>query len=138
MADISKRHRLRNIWYGIVHRTTNPKHGAFPNYGGRGVTLCDEWHSLDKFISDMGDAYTYGLTIGRIDNATGYSKENCRWETAKEQANNRRSSRVFTLDGMTKTLAQWIEHYGLKSSTVRQRLYTYSWGIERSLDRKVG
>jgi hypothetical protein len=131
-------YRIRNIWYSMIHRTTNPKHSEFSRYGSRGIFVCDEWHSFECFYNDMKDGYLPGLSIDRIDNNLGYSKQNCRWATKKEQANNRRSSRLFTIDGITKTLAQWVDDSGLKSSTVRQRLYTYGWPIERALSTKVG
>lgn len=130
--------RIRNIWYCMIHRTTNPKHSEFFRYGGRGIAICDEWHSFNQFYEDMKDSYLPGLSIDRIDNNQGYSKKNCRWATKKEQANNRRSSRLFTIGGITKTLAQWVNESGLKPSTVRQRLYSYGWSIERALSTKVG
>jgi hypothetical protein len=129
-------HALRNIWYGMLHRTTNPDHDAYKKYGARGIVVCEHWHSFDNFYADMHAEYLPGLSIDRIDNNAGYSPENCRWATAKEQANNRRSSRTFCIDGVTKTLAAWIEEYGAKSSTVRQRLYVYGWSITESLTGK--
>lgn len=127
---------LRNIWYGIIHRTTNPKHAHYKKYGGRGITVCDRWHSFDNFYADMHETYLVGLSIDRINNDSGYSPENCRWATNKEQSNNRRSSKFICIDGVVKTLAEWIEEYGAKSSTVRQRLYVYGWSITESLTGK--
>lgn len=129
-------HALRNIWYGIIHRTTNPKHAHYKKYGGRGITVCDRWHSFDNFYADMHETYLVGLSIDRINNDSGYSPENCRWATNKEQSNNRRSSKFICIDGVVKTLAEWIEEYGAKSSTVRQRLYVYGWSITESLTGK--
>ena len=127
---------LRNIWYRIIHRTTNPTHQHYKKYGGRGITVCDRWHSFDNFYADMNEAYLPGLSVDRIDNDAGYSPENCRWATDKQQSNNRRSSKLVCLDGVTKTLAEWIDEYGAKSSTVRQRLYVYGWSITESLTGK--
>jgi len=127
---------LRNIWYGIIHRTTNPATEAYSKYGGRGITVCERWHSFDNFYEDMFASYIPGLSIDRIDNNSGYSPENCRWATDKEQSNNRRTNRIFCIDGVSKTLAAWIEEYGAKSSTVRQRLYVYGWSITESLTGK--
>jgi hypothetical protein len=139
MADRDQNwYKIRNIWYGMIHRTTNPEHTEYFRYGGRGIQVCDKWHSFDCFYQDMKDGYFPGLSIDRIDNSLGYNPENCRWATKKDQANNRRSSKFFTIDGVTKTLSEWIEQSGIKSSTVRQRLYCYGWSIERALSNKVG
>ena len=131
-------YKIRNIWYGMLHRTTNPKHTEYSRYGARGITVCDRWHSFENFYEDMKCGYLSGLSIERIDNDKGYSLENCRWSTKKEQANNRRTSKLFTIDGITKTLAQWIEQSGVKPSTVKQRIYGYGWPIEKALCKKVG
>lgn len=125
--------QLRNIWYGIIHRTTNKKHPRFVDYGARGIFVSEEWHSFDNFYNDMAQGYCLGLEVERIDNNKGYSKENCCWATAKEQANNRRNNRIFTINGTTKTLAQWCETVSIKPSTVRQRLYAYKWSVKRAL-----
>ncbi len=129
-------YRLRNIWYGVVHRTTRQTHSEYKNYGGRGIKLCDRWHSFDSFYEDMRDGYMVGLSIGRIDNDGPYAPENCQWETKKQHANNRRNSRYFDIGGVRKTLSQWIDASEASSSLVRQRLYCLGWSIEESLSGK--
>lgn len=126
--------RLRNIWYGVKHRTSNPDHCHFKNYGARGITLCERWHILENFYQDMVGSYQPGLGLERIDNNRGYSPENCKWADKKEQANNRRSSRLITINGETRTLEKWIAYKNLKSSTVRQRIYGLNWPIDVALE----
>jgi hypothetical protein len=78
-------------WQGMKHRCTNPKDVCYRYYGGRGITVCDRWfNSFENFIADMGVRPFKGAQLDRIDNEKGYSPENCKWSTAKENANNKR------------------------------------------------
>lgn len=110
-------------------RCYNPHSGAYKNYGGRGIKVCDRWTApvvgFENFYSDMGPRPA-GCSIDRVDNNKGYSPGNCRWAKRKEQNNNRRSCVMVDIGGEEKTLAQWSEEYGLNYWTVHAR-YRRGW-----------
>jgi hypothetical protein len=85
-------------WRGMINRCTNPNNRKYPLYGGRGITVCDEWMTFENFYRDMGDPER-GTSIDRIDNNKGYFKENCRWATIVEQNTNRRGT-LFNKDSV--------------------------------------
>jgi AraC-like DNA-binding protein len=106
----------------MIRRCHNSDHTAFRNYGARGITVCAEWRDYRNFKA-WADAsgYTQGLTIDRMDNDHGYSPENCRWATRKQQQNNRRCCVYVEHDGQRLTLTQWSELLGVSRKTVRRR-----------------
>ncbi len=86
--------RIYRVWQGMVHRCCNSNAGNYARYGGRGITVCEEWkRSFESFLEDMGEPATTGLQLDRIDNNQGYRKNNCRWVTRKENQANRRNSK---------------------------------------------
>ena len=106
--------RLYKLWCGMIDRCENPKASSFDNYGKRGISVCDEWHNFGVFREwAMTNGYADGFTIDRVDNDDGYSPENCRWATWKEQANNRRSNRKIEYNGETKNISEWAEFFGI-------------------------
>lgn len=76
-------------WSSMIQRTTNPRNPAWPDYGGRGITVCDRWRSFEAFLEDMGERPA-GLTLDRIDVNGDYEPGNCRWATWTEQRLNQR------------------------------------------------
>lgn len=86
--------KIYQIWSSIIQRCTNPKNRGYKNYGGRGIQVSEEWKKFENFFRDVGDQPP-GLTLDRIDNDKGYSKENCRWVSWETQAVNRRNT-IYT------------------------------------------
>lgn len=84
-------HPIWRAWAAMRQRCQNPRHFAFARYGGRGIEVCDRWESFENFRDDMLPTWERGLSLDRIDNDGDYASENCRWATAKQQANNRRA-----------------------------------------------
>lgn len=112
--------RLYNEWQRMKGRCLNKNNPDYMDYGGRGITICEEWKKdFSKFKEwAMENGYSDKLSIDRIDNNKGYSPDNCRWADDKTQANNRRSNIKVTIGTETKSLKQWCEMYGLDYSHI--------------------
>lgn len=112
--------RLYKIYYGIFQRCENPNNPAYPDYGGRGISVCEEWrHGFETFRRwAFENGYSENMSIDRIDVNGNYCPENCRWATQKEQCNNLRKN--IMVHGHT--LKEECEVKGLKYNTVYMRI----------------
>lgn len=125
-----------NTWHCVIQRTQNTKNKKYHDYGGRGITVCERWKSFENFFADMGKR-PKGTTLDRIDNNLGYYKENCRWATPIEQANNTRRNVFLTYDGKKMTVSQWEVEQGFKSGVIKHRLKN-KWPIDKAITTPVG
>jgi hypothetical protein len=118
----SSEHPLRSVWKNMISRCRNEKHPQYPRYGGRGINVCDRWaDSFADFVADMGRR-PEGTSIDRENNDLGYCPENCRWATPRQQANNTRANVLLTVDGETKTVAEWARISGISVDGIRRRV----------------
>ena len=126
--------RLYRIWVSMKSRCENPQMQGYKYYGGRGVTVCDEWREVIAFYEwAINNGYKDGLTIDRIDVNGNYEPSNCRWATAKEQSNNRTNNRLITYNEKTLTISQWADETGIKQNTLNKRINRGHWDIGRAL-----
>lgn len=134
-----------SAWKGMKHRCYFPADESFCHYGGRGIVVCDRWrNSFENFLEDVGHRPSLDLTIGRINNDGNYScgkcpecircgwLTNCRWETDEQQHNNTRVNVKVSLNGETKTIAQWARSAGIRRTTLRYRL-AQGYSLEAAL-----
>lgn len=94
------------VWVCMRQRCANPSNLSYKNYGGRGIQVCKRWGKFSNFLADLGYR-PEGSTLERKNNNKSYSKANCVWADGETQANNKRSNRLLTIGGQTKTLARW-------------------------------
>jgi len=114
-------------------RCLNPHVPQYPNYGGRGVTVCDAWSdSFETFLADMGRRPSPAHSLDRINVDGNYEPSNCRWATNLQQQRNHRKNRRITFRGETKCLSEWAESIGLGRSTLSKR-FLAGWDVERAL-----
>ena len=131
--------RLYKVWCDIKTRCYNPNNFDYPRYGGRGITMCNEWK--DDFVAFHDWAIDTGYdknaprgqcTLDRIDVNGNYCPENCRWIDIEQQQNNRRDNVLIEYNGEIKTMAQWSKYLNLSYEMIRQRIQLYGWSVERA------
>lgn len=142
--------KIYMIWGTIMKRCYNPNEIGYKRYGGRGITVCDEWSNKENgstnFINwAMDNGYIEEIlpngrnkwTLDRINVNGNYEPSNCRFITMKEQNNNRRTNHYIAYNGKTHTLAEWSEILNIKYGTLKSRLSDYGWSIERAFTEPV-
>jgi len=121
-ATRERRTREFNIWNNMVDRCRRETNPSYPDYGGRGISVCERWADFKNFFVDMGPAPSPKHSIDRIDVNGNYEPSNCRWATNSEQARNRRNNTIMTVAGETAPQVYFIEKYGIPRETIRSRL----------------
>lgn len=136
---------LYKAWCNMKMRCTNPNYTDYYDYGGRGITICEEWLEFEAFKEW---AYNNGyyeekvngknlLSLDRIDVNGNYEPSNCRWATNTQQANNKRNTRRFFYNGQNLTVREWSDITGISYTTLARRLFNPTWTVERALTQPV-
>ena len=128
--------QLYTAWRNLKSRTSNPNSPDYKWYGGRGITVCDEWKNdyiaFEKWAVENG--FSSGLTIDRIDPDGNYEPSNCRWIPQEKQQRNRRSNAILTMNGESHCIAEWAEIIGCSKQSLYQRRHRHpDWPHERIL-----
>ena len=134
-----KRHtKAYNSWSGAKARCYSPESPKYKDYGTRGIQMFERWRndfqSFYDYVSTLPHFGEKGYTLNRIDNNGNYEPGNVEWANCKEQANNRRSNRLYTYNGETHNISQWAEIIKIPYETLRCRLVYYNWDIDKALN----
>jgi hypothetical protein len=120
-------------WVDMRRRCNQPQRPDYKNYGGRGIKVCPEWEAgFEAFYRDMGPRPA-GHTIDRLDNDGPYSKDNCVWAPRRAQERNKRSNSIIAVFGVSMTIAEAAEKYGINYFTLHGRIHTRGWPPERAV-----
>lgn len=129
------------IWNGMKQRCLNEKESSFINYGGRGIKICKEWDSFERFYKDMGKRPA-GKSIDRIDNDGDYCKKNCKWSTDKEQANNTRrntKNKKVLYNGIEYSKDEIIDklsdEFGIKKYILISEIKDKDYNVDKTLNK---
>lgn len=123
-------HPLYGRWLGMHQRCSDPAHVGYDLYGGKGVKVCERWHSFPNFLADMGTPEK-GWSIERLDAAGDYEPKNCVWATAEQQTRNKSSNRFYEYAGKRQCMADWAKDLGINHTTLSERIA--KWSIDRAL-----
>jgi hypothetical protein len=143
--DQNKTHGMTNspeygVWSKMRRRCSDPAESSYPYYGGRGIRVCDRWQGKDgfaNFLGDMGRRPSVKHQIDRIDSDGNYEPANCRWATKTENIRNRSNTKTITLNGVTKSRAEWSELYGIPLYVAAKRERA-GWKLEDIFSLPVG
>jgi hypothetical protein len=135
-------HPLYKVWIGIKQRCYYINSISYPNYGAKGVVMCDEWlHNPKAFIEwGLKNGWEKGLQIDKDLKAKElgleallYSPERCQFVTPKINSNERKNSRFIEFNGKTQTIQQWSEELGILNATLTRRIQKHKWPIEKAI-----
>lgn len=132
------KHPIYNSFNHMINRCYNKKDTGYSLYGGRGISVCDEWLNNPQSFLDwsLTHGWKKGLSIDRIDVNGNYEPSNCRWTTNKVQSNNKRNNVYITFNDQTRTVTQWAEYLNINKRTLNNRI-NRGWSIEKALTVSV-
>lgn len=134
---VDKSHLLYGVWQSMRNRCRSKSNKHYPQYGGRGIAICQEWGTFASFRAWAEQSgYLQGLSIDRIDNDRGYSPENCRWTDQTTQNNNKSDNVIVEFQGKRQTVMEWAREIGLNHYTLRSRL-EHGWPVEEALNARL-
>ena len=125
--------KVYGVWEAMLDRCRNASHPSYPDYGGRGIVVCDEWHRFEAFIRDMGERPA-NTSLDRIDNSRGYEPGNCRWADAKTQARNRRDNRFVVLNGESMCATDAARSLGVDPPSLWGRIRKTGETMQQAVD----
>ena len=133
--------RLYNIYKNMHKRCDDPSCGHYKWYGGKGISVCHEW-SGDNGVAAffewaLNNGYSDELTIDRIDGNKGYSPDNCRWATRKQQSNNIKSNVILTYNGKDYTLSELAEYAKMPRGTLRTRIFKLGMEVKNAVEKPI-
>lgn len=129
--------RIWKIWVGMRSRCNRESDKSYPDYGGRGISVCEEWSKFEPFAKwALLNGYANELTIERIDVNGDYCPKNCKWATKSEQSNNKRNNRMINYEGKKQSLADWSRELNIPYRTLLSRINMYGWSVERAFTTK--
>lgn len=138
--------RLYKVWINMKQRCYNPKNHNYYLYGGRGITICEEWRKSFSVFEEWAlrngydeNALKGQCTIDRIDNNKGYSPKNCKWVTIGENVNNKRNCLMYSFGGKKQSLANWARELGIDYNALISRMHRSGFDFEKAIiPRKNG
>jgi len=131
-----KGHPLFYIWHGMIARCECKTATSYARYGGRGIYVSEAWHNPIIFFNDMSPRPD-GCTLDRKDNDGPYSKDNCKWSTAKQQQRNRKANHMLTFEGQTRCVSEWEEIKGFPPKLIHNRL-ARGWTVPAAIEQPLG
>ena len=131
--------RIYNVYRSMLQRCNDSNHWLYPRYGGRGITVCDEWNGNPLVFKKwaINNGYNETLTLDRIDNNKGYSPDNCRFVTKKENMNNKSNTVFLTINGEKIALMDAAKKYNIDHTVLSQRVKKLRWNHTKAVSTPV-
>ncbi|MGL5717266.1 MAG: hypothetical protein ACRCX2_29915 [Paraclostridium sp.] len=131
--------KIYHVFNSMKSRCYSINNKSYHRYGGRGVTICNEWlNDVTKFVKwSYDNGYNQGLSIDRIDVNGNYEPSNCRWTDKSTQSRNKTTNTLIEYNGETKTICDWADELGILRPTLCYRIYNSKWSIEKAFTTPI-